>query len=146
VQIFDSWAGDLPGYAQDRLVVKPITGIVRRLKASCPSCPVIVFARGVGPGHRAVGEASGVDGLSIETALSAEWAGKTLAPDFAVQGNLDPLAVESGGRALAEGIEAILSVLPHDRHIFNLGHGMRPATPPEHVEETVARIRAFDGN
>ena len=145
VQIFDSWAGDLPGHAQKRLVIDPITAIVKKVKAKHPACPVIVFARGVGPGHRAVGEASGGEGLSIETSLSPAWAAKALIPDFAVQGNLDPLVVEIGGRALEEGTDAILSALPRDRHIFNLGHGMRPGTPPHHVEETIARIRTFDG-
>jgi uroporphyrinogen decarboxylase len=145
VQIFDSWAGDLPGYAQKRLVIDPITEIVKTVKAKHPAFPVIVFARGVGPGHRAVGEASGADGLSIETSLSPEWVAGSLASDFAIQGNLDPLAVEVGGRALEEGTEAILAALPMDRHIFNLGHGMRPGTPPSHIEQTIARIRAFDG-
>ena len=146
VQIFDSWAGDLPGYAQKRLVADPIAAIVRKVKAKRPDCPVIVFARGVGPGHRAIGEATGADGLSIETSLPVTWAAEMLAGDFAVQGNLDPLAVEAGGHALAEGVEAILRGLPRERHIFNLGHGLRPATPPGHVEQVVARIRAFDGS
>jgi uroporphyrinogen decarboxylase len=146
VQIFDSWAGDLPGYAQKRLVVDPIAAIVKRVKAVQPSCRIIVFARGVGPGHEIVGRMSGVEGLSIETSLLVEWAAEMLAPNFAVQGNLDPIAVEAGGHALDEGIEAILAALPMRRHIFNLGHGMRPSTPPEHVEHTIARIRAFDGH
>jgi uroporphyrinogen decarboxylase len=145
VQIFDSWAGDLPGYAQKRLVADPIAAIVKIVKSKHPACPVIVFARGVGPGHHAVGMASGANGLSIETSLPVEWAAKMLAPHFAIQGNLDPLAVEAGGLALEEGVEAILSALPRDRHIFNLGHGMRPGTPPAHVEQTIALIRAFDG-
>jgi uroporphyrinogen decarboxylase len=146
VQIFDSWAGDLPGYAQKRLVIDPITAIVKKVKAAHPACPVIVFARGIGPGHRVVGEASSADGLSIETSLSPIWASENLAADFAVQGNLDPIAMEIGGRALEEGTEAILAALPMNRHIFNLGHGMRPGTPPSHVEQTIARIRSFDGH
>jgi uroporphyrinogen decarboxylase len=145
VQIFDSWAGDLPGYAQKRLVADPIAAIVKKVKAKYPDFPVIVFARGVGAGHRAIGEATRADGLSIETSSPLTWAAATLAADFAVQGNLDPLAVEAGGNALAEGVETILEAMPRDRHIFNLGHGMRPATPPAHVEQVIARIRAFDG-
>lgn len=145
VQIFDSWAGDLPGYAQKRLVADPIAAIVKKVKAKYPDFPVIVFARGVGAGHRMIGEITKADGLSIETSLPVTWAAEMLAPDFAVQGNLDPLAVEIGGNALAVGVEAILGAMPHDRHIFNLGHGMRPGTPPVHIEQVIARIRAFDG-
>ena len=59
----------------------------------------------------------------------------------AVQGNLDPMRVVAGGRALDEGIDAILAALGHGPLIFNLGHGITPQADPENVGRLVARVR-----
>ncbi len=145
VQIFDSWAGDLPGYLQEELVGRAIAAIVHRVRAVRPGVPVIVFARGAGPGHKRIGELTQAEALSVETSLPLAWARDQLSGTHAVQGNLDPLLVERGGAALEKGVELIAKALPKDRHIFNLGHGMRPGTPPDHVEQVVRRLRNFDG-
>ncbi len=145
VQIFDSWAGDLPGYLQEELVAKPIAAIVKGLREVHAGVPVIVFARGVGAGHKTIGKATRAEALSIETSLPLDWARKHLAPSHVVQGNLDPLVVEVGGRALEEGVRQVAGNLPKERHIFNLGHGMRPGTPPDHVAAVVETLRKLDG-
>jgi uroporphyrinogen decarboxylase len=145
VQIFDSWAGDLPGYLQEQLVGRPIAAVVDKVRAARPGVPVIVFARGVGAGHRRIGEMTKAEALSVETSLPLDWARDQLAGAHAIQGNLDPLLVEKGGAALEKGVELIVSTLPRDRHIFNLGHGMRPGTPPDHVGQVVRHLRNFDG-
>jgi len=145
VQIFDSWAGDLPGYLQEDLVGRPIAAIIGKVRAARPNVPVIVFARGAGAGHKRIGQITRAEALSVETSLPLTWARDQLAGSHAVQGNLDPLLVEKGGAALEKGVELIAGALPKDRHIFNLGHGMRPETPPEHVERVVRHLRKLDG-
>jgi len=145
VQIFDSWAGNLPGYQQDRLVAKPIAGVVERVRAQRPGVPVIVFARGAGAGHRRVGEMTKAECLGVETSMPLDWACDNLAGAHVIQGNLDPLLVEAGGNALERGVDLVAAALPKSRHIFNLGHGMRPGTPPENVDLVVKRLRKFDG-
>jgi uroporphyrinogen decarboxylase len=141
VQIFDSWAGDMPGYLQEELIGRPIAAIVERVKAARPGIPVIVFARGVGAGHKRIGEITRAEALGVETSLPLAWARDHLMSSHVVQGNLDPLIVEKGGAALERGVELIARALPKERHIFNLGHGMRPGTPPEHVELVVRHLR-----
>ncbi len=145
VQIFDSWAGDLPGYLQEDLVGRPIAAIITKVRAARPNVPVIVFARGAGAGHKRIGQITRAEALSVETSLPLTWARDQLAGSHAVQGNLDPLLVEKGGAALEKAVELIIGALPKDRHIFNLGHGMRPGTPPEHVEQVVRHLRKLDG-
>lgn len=145
VQIFDSWAGDLPGYLQDELVSGPIDRIIRKVRAARPGVPVIVFARGVGAGHKRLGEVTKAEALSVETSLPLAWARDHLAGAHVIQGNLDPLLVERGGPGLLEGVERIAGALPKDRHIFNLGHGMRPGTPPAHVDQVIKHLRKLDG-
>jgi uroporphyrinogen decarboxylase len=58
-----------------------------------------------------------------------------------VQGNLDPLLLVAGGKALEARVEAILSIMAGRPFIFNLGHGIVPETPPEHVAHLVALVR-----
>jgi uroporphyrinogen decarboxylase len=67
------------------------------------------------------------------------WAAKTLGT--AVQGNLDPIALIAGGDALARAVDDILEATRDVPFIFNLGHGILPETPIEHVEQLIARVR-----
>ena len=62
-------------------------------------------------------------------------------PKLALQGNLDPIALVAGGDALARAADTILEAMAGVPFIFNLGHGVVPETPPEHVAELVARVR-----
>jgi uroporphyrinogen decarboxylase len=52
-----------------------------------------------------------------------------------VQGNLDPVLLLVGGEPMRQAAIELRTVLGHGPYIFNLGHGVLPATPPEHVEE-----------
>ena len=58
-----------------------------------------------------------------------------------VQGNLDPKRVIVGGDALDRGVDRVLRELGDGPLVFNLGHGVTPDTPPEHVERMVQRVR-----
>jgi uroporphyrinogen decarboxylase len=145
LQIFDSWAGDLPGYLQEELVGRPIEAIMDQVRTARPGVPIIVFARGVGAGHQRIGEITKAQALGVETSMPLSWALKHLAGSHAVQGNLDPLLMEKGGPALERGVELVARALPKDRHIFNLGHGMRPGTPPQNVEHAIRSLRKIDG-
>jgi uroporphyrinogen decarboxylase len=144
VQVFDSWAGDLPSYLQRRLVAEPIAEIVRRVNQKRPGIPVIAFARGIGVNHELICTLTKSPCLGVETSLPLEWARDHLLPRCAVQGNLDPVALERGGVALRRGVEHIVRKLPLDRHVFNLGHGVRPSTPPNHVVEAISLVRQYD--
>jgi uroporphyrinogen decarboxylase len=58
-----------------------------------------------------------------------------------VQGNLDPLALIASGPDLQSAVERILSAFKNRPHIFNLGHGILPDTPIEHVEKLLTLVR-----
>jgi uroporphyrinogen decarboxylase len=60
----------------------------------------------------------------------------------AAQGNLDPLALVAGGDAMAAETQAILAAMRGRPFIFNLGHGIVPQTPPEHVAALIEMVRA----
>ena len=59
----------------------------------------------------------------------------------AVQGNLDPLALVAGGPVLADAARSVLESWRGRPAIFNLGHGIVPETPPEHVAQLMAQVR-----
>jgi uroporphyrinogen decarboxylase len=61
---------------------------------------------------------------------------------IAVQGNLDPLLLAAGGPKLDDRVREILDAMRGAPFIFNLGHGIVPHTPPEHVARLVDLVRS----
>ncbi len=64
-----------------------------------------------------------------------------LPAEIASQGNLDPMRLIAGGKALDAGIDSILVATAGRPHIFNLGHGVTPDTPITHMEHLIDRVR-----
>ena len=92
-------------------------------------------------GYRTYRQKTGVTGLGIDWTVPLA-AAKDLQRSGAVQGNLDPLRLVAGGKALSDGVEAILKALGDGPLIFNLGHGITPETPIAHVEAMVKQVRS----
>jgi uroporphyrinogen decarboxylase len=61
-----------------------------------------------------------------------------------VQGNIDPLALVCGSSTLDQAVDNVMGPMKGLRHILNLGHGIVPQTPPDHVASLIARARQFD--
>lgn len=144
VQLFDSWAGSLSPAQYERWVIAPNAAIVAGLKARCPDAPIIGFPKGAGAKLAAYARETGVDGIGLDETVDPAVAHATLPEAMPVQGNLDPLALVTGGAALDSAIDRILAAFPGRPHIFNLGHGIVPDTPIAHVEHLVRRVRGQD--
>lgn len=143
VQLFDSWAGVLSESQFHRWVVEPTVRIVKALKERHPQVPVIGFPRGAGMLYGVYAEETGIDGVSLDSGIPLKWAAGRLQRLCTVQGNLDNHLLLSGGKAMIEEAERILDTLGEGPFIFNLGHGILPGTPPEHVEELAETIRKW---
>lgn len=141
VQLFDSWAGVLAEPAFERWVVEPTRLIVQNLRKACPETPIIGFPRGAGESYRLYAERSGVDGIGVDQSVSPKWAAAELQTKVCVQGNLDPAALVEGGARLRMEAASILAALSHGPFVFNLGHGVVPETPPEHVAALLDLVR-----
>jgi len=141
VQIFDSWSGVLPPEEFERWCVKPVERIVQRLKAKSPATPIIAFPRGAATQLGKFAGIEGIAGIGLDTAVEPRAAAAMLPQRFALQGNLDPLALIAGGRALEEGVARVLSGFEGRAHVFNLGHGILPQTPIAHVEHMLRLVR-----
>lgn len=141
VQIFDSWSGVLDEACFERYCVRPVARMVRRLRARHPDTPIIGFPKGAGSLYEGYREATGVDALGLDWSVPLSQA-RRLQQDCPVQGNLDPLRLVAGGRALEEGVERIVSALGDGPLIFNLGHGITPDTPVAHVQRMIELVRS----
>ncbi|ATQ68660.1 MULTISPECIES: uroporphyrinogen decarboxylase [Methylosinus] len=141
LQIFDSWAGVLPPQEFERWVVSPLQRIIAELKQRRPAVPIIAFVRGAGPHLPDLAQRLGADALGLDTFVPPQWAAREVSGGVALQGNLDPLALVAGGEALDRQTDAILEAFAGRPHIFNLGHGVLPETPLDHVARLVDRIR-----
>lgn len=142
VQIFDSWASGLPPAVFERWVVKPTAKIVEKVRAAVPQARIIGFPRGASlTGYERFVESTGVDAISLDQAVPLDWAVERLGKKVVLQGNLDPLALVVGKRALREAVDGIIMATRGQRFIFNLGHGVLPGTPVDHVSLLAEMVR-----
>ncbi len=142
VQIFDSWAGGLPQAAFVDWVIGPNRRVVEIVRKAVPGAKIIGFPRAATEsGYQVFAAQTGVNAVGIDTAASMRWAARVLSSRVAVQGNLDPIALIAGGDALKRAVDDILSAAEGIPLIFNLGHGVLPETPLDHVAQLVAQVR-----
>src|SRR5262245_9365235 len=130
VQLFDSWVGCLGPDDYRRYVLPFVKQVIAGLT---PGVPVINFATGNPALLPLLAEAGGnVIGIDWRVRLDDAW--KTVGYDRAVQGNLDPLVLLSDKSEIRRRAKEILDqAARRPGHIFNLGHGVVPQTPPENA-------------
>ena len=144
VQIFNSWAGVLPTSEFLRWSAEPIARIIAGVRQHHPHARIIAFPRGATTRLPSFVQQTGALALGLDTAVDPEWAARTIPETVVLQGHLDPLALFAGGRAQEEAVRTILGAYQGRRHIFNLGHGILPETPIEHVTALVRQVRSFE--
>jgi uroporphyrinogen decarboxylase len=142
LMLFDSWAGVLTPSQFRRYVTGPTRRIIAGLREHCPDVPVIGFPRMAGLSVESYAHGTGVSAVGLDTGTDLSLVTRLLPGTVAAQGNLDPLALVAGGDAMAAETNSILQTMRGRPFIFNLGHGIVPQTPPEHVAELVEMIRA----
>lgn len=143
LQIFDSWAGILPDVYFRRWSIEPTAAIVKRVKAQYPAVPIIGFPNRCGQHYADYARDTGVDAVSIDATVPLAWARDTLQSHVVVQGNLDPQMLVVGGEAMKIDVRRILQTFSPGHFVFNLGHGIVPSTPPDHVAALADMIRAW---
>ncbi|MCP3056784.1 uroporphyrinogen decarboxylase [Aurantimonas marianensis] len=140
VQIFDSWAGVLDEASFEAYAVRPVARMVEKVRTAVPGAKIIGFAKGAGTLLNTYRQKTAIDAVGLDWSVPVSQA-KELQKAGAVQGNLDPLRLIAGGKALEDGVDRILENLGDGPLIFNLGHGITPEAPIAHVEALLNRIR-----
>ena len=141
LQLFDSWAGSLSPAQFERWVIAPTARLVDAVKRRHPDVPIIGFPKGAGGKLGAYARETGVDAIGLDETVDPVWAARELPETMPLQGNLDPLALITGGTELGTAIRRILDAFAGRPHIFNLGHGILPDTPIAHVEQLIALVK-----
>jgi uroporphyrinogen decarboxylase len=137
VQIFDSWAGCLAPSDYEKFVLPYTRAAIR---AITPGAPVINFSTGTAGALKLLRAAGGdVIGLDWRVNLDEGWA--NVGHDVAIQGNLDPVALFASPKEIRNRVADILNRAGgRPGHIFNLGHGILPETPVDHVTAMVEAV------
>lgn len=141
LQVFDSWAGAL-GRADYREFAQPhssrILAAIRKL-----GVPVIHFGVGTTAILSDLANAGG-DVIGVDWRLPLDEAWSLIGHERGIQGNLDPtVLLGPRDRLFAAADDVLRRAAGRAGHIFNLGHGILPNTPLEHVQELAKRVHQF---
>lgn len=142
VMIFDTWGGTLAHAAYLEFSLAYIERIVRRLvrEREGARVPSIVFTKGGGPWLEAIA-GCGCDAVGLDWTTSLAAARQRIGNRVALQGNLDPLVLLTDPATVQREAARVLADFgTGGGHVFNLGHGIVPATPPENVAALVAAV------
>jgi uroporphyrinogen decarboxylase len=138
VQLFDSWVGELSPVDYEEFIFPHVRHILSDVEKT--GVPVIHFGTGTSmllePMKRAGGTVVGID-----TYTPLDFARRTLGADVALQGNLEPLLLGAPKEILTRRVEDVLRRAGRaPGHVFNLGHGILPDTPPDAVKYVVELV------
>ena len=132
VQLFDSWIGALNPNDYKEFALPHTQQILTTVAKT--GIPIIHFGTGTSTLLEAMTEAGG-DVIGIDWRIPLDEAWKRIGYEKAIQGNLDPTLLLGPIDRMLDAVDEILKrAAGHVGHIFNLGHGILPETPVEHVQ------------
>ena len=113
------------------------------IKKKHPSVKMIGFPKGAGHQYIDYVNKTNVDAVAIDTSVDPSWAARELNEKVVIQGNMDPISLIVGGEPMLNQANSIIDNMKERPHIFNLGHGVLPETPPENVETLANFLRNY---
>jgi len=140
LKLFESWAEGLSEDVFERVVIRPHAAIVEKVRAAGVTAPFIGFPRGAGALVENYAAGSPVEAVALDTQAPLSLGKRLQAQGKTIQGALDNQLLLAGGPALDARVEALLEGWGQGPYIFNLGHGVLPATPIAHIEQVVRRV------
>ena len=140
IQIFDSWGGIVAGADYAAASLRWIEEIVAALPRDFP---VILYAKGTGT-HLIDQSFSGARVLSVDWTVDLRTARAQLPRTIALQGNLDPLLMQTSPEIVARESGNLLEAMRgQPGHIFNLGHGITPRAKVECMQALVDTVTTW---
>ncbi|MFW6346065.1 MAG: uroporphyrinogen decarboxylase [Halomonas sp.] len=142
LMLFDTWGGALDPVRYREFSLAYMQRIVEQLPREREGrrVPITLFTKGGGQWLEEIAE-TGCDGVGLDWTTPLDQARRRVGDRVALQGNLDPCMLFANPDVIHREVGRCLAEYGHGPgHIFNLGHGVQPETPPEHVE---AMIRAL---
>lgn len=140
LMIFDTWGGILTPSMYTHYSLHYMHYIVREIKARYPKVPVILFTKGGGQWLEQMA-ATGCDALGIDWTCDLQQARQRVGTQVALQGNLNPAVLLSSEQSIRKEVGDVLASYGFGTgHVFNLGHGITPDVPVEHVSIMIETI------
>ena len=141
VQLFDSWIGALSPSDYQEFALPHTQHILQTVAAT--GVPTLHFGTGTSTLLDVMAQAGG-DVLGVDWRLPLDEAWTRIGPDHGIQGNLDPTLLFGPVERIQAGAKDILDrAAGRPGHIFNLGHGILPTTPVEHVQELARFVHQY---
>lgn len=145
LMLFDTWGGILSEPNFKTFSLQYLARIVHAIKDNYPEIPVILFTKGGGAWLSAQAD-TGCDALSLDWTVNLGKAREEVGNRVALQGNLDPAILLTSPETIRQQAKAVLQSFGEGPgHIFNLGHGITPDVPPEHVQVLVEAVHTQSG-
>lgn len=140
VMVFDTWGGTLSTAAYLEFSLEYLRRIVSALPGGTPS---IVFTKGGGGWIEAIAEI-GCTAVGLDWTIDIGDARQRIGDQVALQGNLDPAVMLASPATIEIEAKRVLDAYgPGNGHVFNLGHGITPAVPPEHVQQLIDTVHSY---
>jgi uroporphyrinogen decarboxylase len=139
--LFDTWAGILSPADYDAFALPYARRVLDAVREAHSAVPRIYYG-GDSAGHLEALRGVGADVIGLDWRIGIAEAHRRLGTGMALQGNLDPSVLLGPVQLIEERVGRILDDAPATGHVFNLGHGILPETPPEHAERLVEAVRA----
>ncbi|ABM61834.1 uroporphyrinogen decarboxylase [Halorhodospira halophila] len=142
LMIFDTWGGALDPVRYREFSLAYMQRILEQLPREREGrrIPVTLFTKGGGQWLEDIAD-TGCDGVGLDWTTSLADARRRIGGRVALQGNLDPCMLHANPEVIRREVARCLEEFGHGPgHVFNLGHGIQPETPPENVD---AMIRAL---
>lgn len=141
LMIFDTWGGILTPSNYQNYSLSYMKNIVERVKSYSPNTPITLFTKGGGQWLELMAE-TGCNALGIDWTCDMSNARQRVGSKVALQGNLDPSVLLGSKEVIRTEVSKVLSSYGNGSgHIFNLGHGITPDVPPEHVAVMIEAIQ-----
>lgn len=135
LQVFDSWAGVVGKLDYERYIRPYSQAVVQQAQAT--GVPVIHFSTGTAGHIESVAEVPS-DVVAVDFRLPLDEAWVRIGTDRPIMGNLDPVSLHAPWEVIKERADDVLArAAGRPGHIFNVGHGILPATPTDNVRRLV---------
>lgn len=150
LQVFDTWGGILSPDMYRRFSLPSLQRIARSLNRGqgAEYSPLILFGRGNGPYLSTLAQ-TGADAISVDWNVDLTEAARQCAGTVALQGNLDPSVLYCSPDTIAQQVKLVLDRYAAgtggspEGHVFNLGHGVMPDIPTEHVAALIEAVQTM---
>ncbi len=146
LKLFDSWAGNCPHFLQDKCLKNPVKRIFDNVRLECPDVPLIYFPRGMGTQGVVLTKEVTADAMAIDQFMNPSAILKTTPKTLVLQGGIDPMVVQVGGDLLKREVFKYLNTFKDHPYVFNMGHGMMPEMPIQHISDCIDYVRQWEQN